>query len=93
MMGPVRESLEVSLAAAVELDVVEPDKHAAVIAGARSCADLIDAGEPRASTLSAYLSYCKALGLVPAQQPEPQVVGAGRVARMRAHSRAAMRAV
>ena len=92
-MGAIRDSLEVSLAAAIELDVVEPDKHAAVIAGARAFADLIDADEPKASTLSTYLTYCKTLGLVPAQATEPQVIGAGRVAKMRAHSRAALKAV
>ena len=93
MMGPVRESFETSLAAAIELDVVEPDKHAAIIAAARICADQLDADTPRASMLSTYLTYCKALGIAPAQQAEPQVVGAGRVAKLRAHSRAGLRAV
>ena len=92
-MGAIRDSFETSLAAAIELDVVEPDKHAAVIAGARACADLLDADTPKASLLSTYLTYCKTLGIAPAQQPEPQVVGAGRVAKMRAHSRASLRAI
>lgn len=92
-MGAIRDSLETSLAAAIELDVVEPDKHAAVIAGARACADLLDADTPKASLLSTYLTYCKTLGIAPAQQSEPQVVGAGRVAKMRAHSRASLRAI
>lgn len=92
-MGPVRESFETSLAAAIELDVVEPDKHAAIIAAARICADQLDADTPRASMLSTYLTYCKALGIAPSQQAEPQVVGAGRVAKLRAHSRAGLRAV
>lgn len=92
-MGAMRESFETSLAAAIELDVVEPDKHAAVIAAARACADLLDADTPRASMLSTYLTYCKTLGIVPTQKSEPAVVGAGRVAKMRAHSRAGLRAV
>jgi hypothetical protein len=92
-MGAIRDSFETSLAAAIELDVVEPDKHAAVIAGARACADLLDADTPKASLLSTYLTYCKTLGIAPAQQSEPQVVGAGRVAKMRAHSRASLRAI
>jgi hypothetical protein len=43
--------------------------------------------------LSTYLTYCKALGIVPAQQHEVQVVGTGRVAKLRAHSRAQLKAV
>ena len=43
--------------------------------------------------LSTYLTYCKALGIAPSQQAEPQVVGAGRVAKLRAHSRAGLRAI
>lgn len=85
-MGAMRDSLEVSLGAAIELDVVEPDKHAALIAAARVCADEIDAGELKASLLTAFLSYCKALGIAPSQQQRVQVVGTGRVAKMRAHS-------
>ena len=92
-MGAIRDSFETSLAAAIELDVVEPDKHAAIIAGARACADLLDADTPKASMLSTYLTYCKTLGIVPTQQAEPAVVGAGRVAKMRAHSRASLKAV
>lgn len=92
-MAGVRESFETSLEAAIELDVVEPDKHAAIIAAARLCADALDADEPRASMLGTYLSYCKALGIAPSQQAEPQVVGSGRVAKMRAHTRAKLRAV
>ena len=92
-MGAIRDSFETSLAAAIELDVVEPDKHAAIIAGARACADLLDADTPKASMLSTYLTYCKTLGIAPTQQAEPAVVGSGRVAKMRAHSRAQLRAV
>lgn len=92
-MGAMRDSFEASLSAAIELDVLEPDKHAAVIAAARLCADALDMDEPKASMLSTYLSYCKALGIVPAQQAEPTVVGSGRVAKMRAHSKARLRAV
>lgn len=93
-MGAIRDSFETSLAAAIELDVVEPDKHAAIIAGARACADLLDSDTPKASTLSTYLTYCKTLGIAPAHaQAEPTVVGAGRVAKMRAHSRASLRAI
>lgn len=92
-MGNVRESFETSLAAAIELDVVEPDKHAGIIAAARLCADALDADEPRASMLGTYLTYCKALGFVPEQQHEVQVVGTGRVARLRSHSRAHLKAV
>lgn len=92
-MGTIRAAFEESLAAAIELDVVETDKHAAIIAAARVCADALDADEPRASMLSTYLTYCKALGIVPAQQHEVQVVGTGRVAKLRAHSRAQLRAV
>ena len=92
-MGTMRESFETSLAAAIELDVVEIDKHAAVIAAARLCADALDADEPKASMLSTFLTYCKTLGITPVQQSEPAVVGSGRVAKMRAHSRASMRAV
>ena len=89
----MRESFETSLAAAIELDVVEEDKHAAIIEAARLCADALDADEPKASMLSTFLTYCKALGIVPTQQAEPAVVGSGRVAKMRAHSRASLRAV
>lgn len=93
-MGAMRDSFETSLEAAIELDVVEPDKHAAIIAAARACADLLDASTPKASLLSTYLNYCKTLGIAPARaQAEPNVVGAGRVAKMRAHSRATLRAV
>lgn len=92
-MGAVRDSFETSLAAAIELDVVEPDKHAAVIAAARICADQLDSDSTRASMLSTYLTYCKTLGIVPAQRTEPAVVGSGRVARLRAHSKATLRAV
>ena len=92
-MGTVRESFEASIAAAIELDVVEEDKHAGIIAAARLCADALDMDEPRASMLSTYLTYCKALGIVPEQQHEAQVVGTGRVAKLRSHSRAKLRAV
>ena len=93
-MGAVRDSFEVSLQAAIELDVVEPDKHAAIISAARICADMLDSGEPRASMLSTYLAYCKTLGIAPtAAKTEQTVVGAGRVAKMRAHSRATLKAI
>jgi len=89
----MRESFETSLAAAIELDVVEEDKHAALIAAARLCADALDADEPKASMLSTFLTYCKALGITPTQQTAPAVVGSGRVAKMRAHSRASLKAI
>lgn len=93
-MGAIRDSLETSLAAAVELDVIEPDKHAAVIAGARACADALDGDDPKASLLSTYLNYCKTLGIAPSRPEQEQpVTGAGRVAKMRAHSVARLRAV
>ncbi len=93
-MGAIRDSLEVSLSAAIELDTLDADEHAAVIAGARATADLIDADEPKASLLTAYLNYCKALGIVPtAAQTQQPVIGAGKIASMRAGSRARLRAV
>lgn len=89
----MRESFEESLAAAIELDVIEEDKHAAIIAAARACADQLDADVPRANMLATYLTYCKALGFVPAQQHEVQVVGTGRLAKLRSRSHAKLRAV
>ena len=95
-MGPMREALEASLTAAFELGVCDEEEHAAVIEGARRTAEELDLLPERgvASLLSAYLNYCKALGLVPAaQQPQAQVVGDGRLAKMRAKSRAGLKAV
>lgn len=93
-MGAVRESFEVSLEAAVELDIVEPDKHAAIIAGARLTADALDNDGPRAALLTAYLNYCKTLGIVPtSKQQEVTVVGSGRIAKRRAQSQARLKAV
>lgn len=89
----MRDAFEESLAAAIELDVVEEDKHAALIAAARLCADMLDTEPPKAATLSTYLTYCKALGFVPAQQQEIKVVGSGRLAKVRASSRAHLKAV
>lgn len=93
-MGAIRDSFETSLEASIELDQVEPDKHAAVIAAARMCADALDEDVPKAAMLSAYLTYCKALGIVPATaKAEVQVVGTGRLAKLRASSRVNLRAV
>ena len=93
-MGAIRDSFETSLAAAIELDVVEPDKHAAIIAAARACADILDSDTPRASMLSTYLTYCKSLGIAPSTaKAEVQVVGSGRLAKLRAGSRVNLRAV
>ena len=97
-MGRMRDSLEMSLTAALDLGILDRDAHAAVIEGARSAAnalDEMDGGERGyASTLSSYLNFCKALGIVPAFQQQPaQVVGEGRLAKMRAQSRAGLRAV
>lgn len=92
-MGAIRDSLETSLSVAVELGKVDPKEHAALIAGARAVADTIDAGPARASTMGTYLNYCKSLGIVPAQQHEQQVVGGGRLASLRARSRAGLKAV
>jgi hypothetical protein len=97
-MGRTRESLEMSLTTALELGVLDRDAHAAIIEGARAAANALDAmdGGERgyASLLSSYLNYCKALGIVPAsQQQAPAVVGEGRLAKMRAKSRAGLRAV
>ena len=93
-MGAMRDAFETSLEAAIELDVVEPDKHAALIAAARACADQLDADTPKASMLSTYLTYCKALGIAPSTaKAEVQVVGSGRLAKLRAGSRVKLRAV
>lgn len=93
-MGPFRKSLEVSLEAAIQLDQLDEDKHAAIIEAARSLADILDLGNPNASAYSTYLNYCKALGVVPTQQGQQgAVVGAGNVAKFRANSRARLRAV
>ena len=93
-MGAIRDSFETSLEAAIELDVVEPDKHAALIAAARLCADALDEDVPTASMLSTYLTYCKALGIAPSTaKAEVQVVGTGRLAKLRSTSRVSMRAV
>lgn len=93
-MGAIRDSFEQSIEAAIALDVVEPDKHAAIIAGARACADALDSEPPRASMLSTYLTYCKTLGITPTTaKAEVQVVGSGRLAKLRAGSRVNLRAV
>lgn len=94
-MGPFRESLEVSLEAAIQLDQLDEDRHAAIISAARALASQLDATEePRASAFATYLTYCKTLGIVPLQQSQTSVVvGAGKVAKIRAHSRAGLRAV
>ena len=92
------DSLELSLSAAFELGTVDEDEHAAVIAGARAAANALDAmhGAERgyASMLSSYLNFCKALGIVPTtKQTQTAIVGDGRLARMRAKSRAGLKAV
>lgn len=97
-MGRMRDSLEMSLTTALELGILDRDAHAAVIEGARAAAtalDAMDGGERGyATTLSSYLNFCKALGIVPSSQQQPaQVVGDGRLARMRAKSRAGLKAV
>lgn len=94
----MRDSLETSLDAAFELGTVDEDEHAAVIAGARAAANALDAmhGVERgyASVLSSYLNFCKALGIVPTtKQTQTAIVGDGRVAKLRAQSRAKLRAV
>lgn len=94
-MGGLRDALEVSLEAAFDLGTLDEDRHAATVEAARAVADLIDASpEPTASMMGAYLNYCKALAIVPqAQQQQVTVVGTGRVASMRAKSRANLKAV
>lgn len=94
-MGAIRDSFEVSLDAAIELDVVDTEQHAALIAAARATADVLDSADsPRASMLGAFLNYCKALGISPTQgNQQPQVVGSGKVARIRSSSRANLRVV
>ena len=97
-MGALSDSLEVSLSAAFELGTVDEEEHAGVIAGARAAASALDLMEGTergyASVLSSYLNFCKALGIVPsARQQAATVVGDGRLARMRAKSRAGLRAV
>lgn len=87
-MGSMRESLETSIAAAIELEVLDPDEHAAVIEGARAAADALDADNATASMLGTYLNYCKALGIAPTEREQPQVIGSGRIASLRASSRA-----
>ena len=94
----MRDSLERSLRAAFELGTIDEDEHAAVVEGARAASEALDASHPSergyASLLSSYLNYCKALGVVPAAQHQPtQVVGDGRLAKMRAKSRVGLRAV
>lgn len=92
----MRQALETSLGAAFELGTCDEVEHAALIEGARRSADELDLLPERgmASLLSAYLNYCKALGIVPAAQQQPaQVVGDGRLAKLRARSRAGLRAV
>ena len=68
------------------------------IEGARKAADALDEmrGTERgyASVLSSYLNFCKALGIVPtAKKQQPLIVGDGKLAKMRAGSRASLRAV
>ena len=95
-MGAIRDSLETSLSVAVELGRVDVREHAGIIAGARSVADDLDRGEikGRASMLATYLSYCKLLGIVPAQaRAQEPVVGQGRLASLRSGSRSGLRAV
>ena len=87
-MGGMRESLEVSISAAIELDYLDPDEHAAIIEGARAAADALDSDNATASMLGTYLNYCKALGIAPTDREQPQVVGSGRIAEMRMASRA-----
>ena len=90
-----RTSLDTSIEAAIQLDLLDEDKHAAVIHAAESLADQLDLTEVHtAQAMSTYLNYCKALGIVPAPQGSGNaVVGNGRVAKLRAGSRAKLRAV
>lgn len=90
-----RSSLDTSIEAAIQLDLLDEDKHAAVIQAAQHLADALDITEsPTASAMSTYLNYCKALGVVPEQRSNANpVVGSGRVAKLRAGSRAKLRAV
>lgn len=93
-LGEIRESFETSIGAAIELDTVDVNAHAAIIAAARAAADALDAGDATASMLGTYLNYCKTLGIVPERTERGEaVVGSGRVAGMRAKSRARLRAV
>lgn len=93
----MRESLETSISAALELGVLDAEGHAAAIEGARRTADELDAssgGRGMASLLSTHLAYCKALGIVPTQAATQEpVTGEGRLAKMRARSSAGLRAV
>ena len=89
-----QDSLETSIEAAIQLDRLDEDQHAAIIAAARALAYMLDLGNANASAFSTYLNYCKALGVVPVQQKQQgAVVGAGTVAKFRANSRARLRVV
>ena len=65
-MATMIETLNKDMAAAVEAGTLDPARHGALMAGARKCAEAIDAaGTPTAALLSALLNYLRALGVAP----------------------------
>lgn len=65
-MSSMREALETSIEAALSEGIIDEKRHGALITGARSCADLLDASDaPNAALFTTMLNYLRALDLLP----------------------------
>ena len=65
-METMTAMLDRDLTAAIEDGMLDPARHAALMAGARLCAQTIDSTpSPTAAMFSALLNYIRALGLAP----------------------------
>lgn len=65
-MSSMREALETSIEAALSDGIIDEKRHGALITGARSCADLLDASDaPNAALFTTMLNFLKALDLLP----------------------------
>lgn len=87
-VGYVRKSVDNSIAEAVSAGALDLKAHAAPISGIRRVANAIDAqGDAvSAATLSTFLAYCKALGLVPVTRANQGRAEGGTLADMRSRS-------
>ena len=69
-MSRMREALETSIEAALSDGIIDEKQHGALIAGARSCAEMLDASDaPSAALYTTMLNYLRALGLLPDSTP------------------------
>lgn len=69
-MSRMREALETSIEAALSDGIIDEKQHGALITGARSCADMLDASDaPSAALFTTMLNYLRALGLLPESNP------------------------